>query len=130
LKALYLLIVIFSFIKLTFLIRIWTQVSFLVRMLIVVFKELLIFLLFFLLVIGGLTVMAQIIIKESGDDYTGIKTAAFFVIVLRQAIGDYDTSSIIEGTREDLKILAWLFWLLILIIGNIVFMNFIIAVVS
>jgi hypothetical protein len=99
-------------------------------MLIVVFKELLIFLLFFLLVIGGLTVMAQIIIKESGDGYEGIKTAAFFVIVLRQAIGDYDTSSIIEGTRGDLKILAWLFWLLILIIGNIVFMNFIIAVVS
>jgi hypothetical protein len=122
--------VIFSFIKLTFLIRIWTQVSFLVRMLIVVFKELLIFLLFFLLVIGCLTVMAQIIIKESGDGYAGIKTAAFFVIVLRQAIGDYDTSSIIEGTRGDLKILAWLFWLLILIIGNIVFMNFIIAVVS
>jgi hypothetical protein len=125
-----LLIVIFSFIKFTFLIRIWTQVSFLVRMLIVVFKELFIFLLFFLLVLGGLTVMAQIIIKESGDGYAGIKTAAFFVIVLRQAIGDYDTSSIIEGTRGDFKILAWLFWLLILIIGNIVFMNFIIAVVS
>jgi hypothetical protein len=51
------------------------------------------------------------------------------VIVLRQSIGDYDTSSIIEGTK-DLKILAWLLWFLILIIGNIVFMNFIIAVVS
>ena len=118
-----------SFIKLSFLIRIWTKVSFLVRMLIVVFKELLIFLFYFLLVIGGLTVMAQIIIKESGDGYDGIKTAAFFVIVLRQSIGDYDTSSIIEGT-QDFKILAWLLWFLILIIGNIVFMNFIIAVVS
>jgi hypothetical protein len=51
------------------------------------------------------------------------------VIVLRQSIGDYDTSSIIEGTTE-FKILAWLLWFLILIIGNIVFMNFIIAVVS
>jgi hypothetical protein len=51
------------------------------------------------------------------------------VIVLRQAIGDYDTSSIIEGTT-DFKILAWLLWFIILIIGNIVFMNFIIAVVS
>jgi hypothetical protein len=48
---------------------------------------------------------------------------------LRQAIGDYDTSSIIEGTR-DFKILAWLLWFVILIVGNIVFMNFIIAVVS
>ena len=55
--------------------------------------------------------------------------AAYFVIVLRQSIGDYDTSSIIEGTK-DFKILAWLLWFLILIIGNIVFMNFIIAVVS
>jgi hypothetical protein len=51
------------------------------------------------------------------------------VIVLRQSIGDYDTSSIVEGTK-DFQILAWLLWLLILIIGNIVFMNFIIAVVS
>jgi hypothetical protein len=51
------------------------------------------------------------------------------VIVLRQSIGDYDTSSIIEGTKE-FKILAWLLWFLILVIGNIVFMNFIIAVVS
>ena len=51
------------------------------------------------------------------------------MIVLRQAIGDYDTASIIDGTR-DFKILAWLLWLIILIIGNIVFMNFIIAVVS
>lgn len=51
------------------------------------------------------------------------------MIVLRQSIGDYDTSSIIEGTK-DFKILAWLLWLLILVIGNIVFMNFIIAVVS
>jgi hypothetical protein len=58
LKSIQVLIVIFSFIKFSFLIRIWTKVSFLVRMLIVVFKELLIFLLFFLLVIGGLTVMA------------------------------------------------------------------------
>jgi hypothetical protein len=98
-------------------------------MLIVVFEELIIFLFYFLLVIAFLTVMASIIIKESGDGYKGIKLVSYFVIVLRQAIGDYDTSSIIEGSR-DFKILAWLLWLIILIIGNIVFMNFIIAVVS
>jgi hypothetical protein len=51
------------------------------------------------------------------------------VIVLRQSIGDYDTSSIIEGSK-DFKIMAWILWMLILIIGNVVFMNFIIAVVS
>jgi hypothetical protein len=36
------------------------------------------------------------------------------VIVLRQAIGDFDTLPIIEGTK-DFKILAWLLLLLILI---------------
>jgi hypothetical protein len=35
----------------------------------------------------------------------------------------------IEGTK-DFRIMAWLLWFLILVIGNIVFMNFIIAVVS
>ena len=79
--------------------------------------------------IAALTVMASIIIEKSGDRYKGISDAANFVIILRQAIGDYDTSSIIEGTR-DFKILAWLLWFVILIVGNIVFMNFIIAVVS
>jgi hypothetical protein len=69
-------------------------------MVIVVFRDLLIFLIFFLLVIGGLTVMAYIIINESGDSYKGIKAAAYFVIVLRQSIGDYDTSSIIEGSKD------------------------------
>jgi hypothetical protein len=48
---------------------------------------------------------------------------------LRQAVGDTDTSTIIDGTR-DYKILAWLLWFVILIVGNVVFMNFIIAVVS
>jgi hypothetical protein len=51
------------------------------------------------------------------------------LIVLRQAIGDYDTSKIIESAK-DFKILALILLFLIFIIGNIVFMNFIIAVVS
>ena len=94
------LIVIFSFIKFSFLIRIWPKVSFLVEMLLDVFKELRIFLFFFLLVIGGLTVMALIIMVESGEAYNGIKPVAYFVIILRQAIGDTDTSTIIDGSKE------------------------------
>jgi hypothetical protein len=58
-----------------------------------------------------------------------VSEAATFLIVLRQAVGDTDTSTIIDGTR-DFKILAWLLWFVILIVGNVVFMNFIIAVVS
>lgn len=100
-----------------------------VKMLVTVFLELRYFLIFFLLVIGGLTVMIQIILKDSGENYEGIKFSAFFILALRQSIGDYDTSSLIDGT-DNFKILAWLVWFLILIVGNVVFMNFIIAVVS
>lgn len=53
---------------------------------------------------------------------------AFFVLALRESIGDYDTSTIIEGSKY--KALVWILWFLIMIVGNIVFMNFIIAVVS
>ena len=94
------LIVIFTFLKFSFLIRIFTQVSFLVRMLIVVIQQLNIFLIFFLLVIGGFTVMAFIILVESGETYNGISSVAYFVIILRQSVGDYDTSSIIDGSKE------------------------------
>ena len=128
-KILQLAIVIFSFIKVSYLIRVWKPVSFLVTMLTLVFKELFYFFFYFLLVISTLTVMAQIIINQSGDGYKGVAEAANFLIVLRQASGDTDTSTIIDGTR-DFKLLAWLLWFVILIVGNIVFMNFIIAVVS
>jgi hypothetical protein len=51
------------------------------------------------------------------------KYVAYFMAVSRQAVADTDTSTIIEGAR-DFTVLARLLLLLILIIGNIVFMNF------
>ena len=91
---------IFTFLKFSFLIRIWPKVSFLVRMLTDVIQAILIFLFYFLLVIGGFTVMAYIIMVESGETYKGIKSVAYFMIILRQSVGDYDTSSIIDGSKE------------------------------
>jgi hypothetical protein len=49
-------------------------------------------------------------------------------MALRQSIGDYDSSTLI--TNSDFEILVWLLYILIMLVGNIVFMNFIIAVVS
>jgi hypothetical protein len=92
--------VILTFLKFSFLIRIFPKVSFLVEMLIDVIQAILIFLLYFLLVILGFTVMAFIIMVESGEAYNGIKSVAYFVIILRQSVGDYDTSSIIDGSKE------------------------------
>ena len=51
-------------------------------------------------------------------------------MALRQSIGDGDTSTLIDSTHENYKILVWILWFMILIVGNVVFMNFIIAVVN
>ena len=128
LKALQLVITISSFIKLCFLIRIFTKLAFLVRMLVNVFYDLRYFLVFFLIVLGMFTVLIHIIVDETNESYDGIRSIAFFVLALRESIGDYDTSTLIAGS--DYKVLVWVLWFLIIIIGNIVFMNFIIAVVS
>ena len=50
------------------------------------------------------------------------------MLALRQSVGDYDSSTLVSGSQ--FKILVWIVWFLIMIVGNIVFMNFIIAVVS
>ena len=91
---------ILTFLKFSFLIRILPKVSFLVEMLIDVMQAILNFLFYFLLVILGFTVIAFIIMVESGEAYNGIKSVAYFVIILRQSVGDYDTSSIIDGSKE------------------------------
>jgi hypothetical protein len=99
-------------------------------MLLNVFYDLRYFLMFFAMVVAAMTVMLQILLKTSGEAYEGIRGVAFYVLALRESIGDYDTSAIIEGSQGDFIILVWLLWFLILIVGNVVFMNFIIAVVS
>ena len=52
----------------------------------------------------------------------------YFILALRQAIGDFDTSTMIEGS--EYKNIVWIVWFLLMMVGNIVFMNFLIAVVS
>jgi len=51
-------------------------------------------------------------------------------MALRQSIGDGDTSTLIDNTDKNYKILVWILWFMILVVGNVVFMNFIIAVVN
>lgn len=99
-------------------------------MLMNVFYDLRFFLLFFAMVIGAMTVMVQIVLKSSGEGYDGIKNFAFYVLALRESIGDYDTSTLVGGSDPNFKVLLWLIWFVIIFVGNVVFMNFIIAVVS
>ena len=95
-----------------------------------VFYDLRYFLIFFAMVVGAITVMVQILLKDTGEDYNGIQDFAFFVLALRESVGDYDTQTLVGGNDPNYKILLWILWFLVIIVGNIVFMNFIIAVVG
>jgi hypothetical protein len=123
-------ITISGFFKLSHLIRIFTELSFLVKMLTTVFRKLGIFFVYFLMVIAAFTVMIDIVAQDVGGAYDGISKASLFVMALRQSIGDGDTSTLIDKTEKTYKILVWILWFMILVVGNVVFMNFIIAVVN
>lgn len=128
-KSLQMTITISGFFKLSQLIRIITELSFLVKMLTTVFQKLRLFFFYFLMVIAAFTLMIDIVAQDVGEAYKGISKAALFVMALRQSIGDGDTSTLIDKT-EKYKILVWIVWFIIIIVGNVVFMNFIIAVVA
>jgi hypothetical protein len=89
-----------GFIKLSQLIRIFTELSFLVKMLQTVFQKLILFFVYFLMVIGTFTVMIDIVAQDVGSAYKGISKAALFVMALRQSIGDSDTSNLIDKTEK------------------------------
>jgi hypothetical protein len=85
------------------------------------------FLLFFGIVIGFFSIFLTILINDL-EDYEGIGPIGYFAIGMRQALGDYVTDSFAKNS--DLKFLTWIVYLAVMILGNVVFMNFIIAVVS
>jgi hypothetical protein len=96
-------------------------------MLVTVFKDLTSFLYFFGFVVIFFSVFVGIILKDLSD-YEGIGPVAYFVVALRESIGDYDTASYSQNT--EYKIIGWIVYLMVMFLGNVIFMNFIIAVVS
>jgi hypothetical protein len=96
-------------------------------MLLNVFYDLRFFLFFFGLVIGSFALYLGILVNEL-TDYEGIGPFGFFAIALRTSLGDYDFDSFVKNSDYD--ILTWIVWFEVMIVGNVVFMNFIIAVVS
>jgi uncharacterized membrane protein len=86
------------------------------------------FLLFFAIVIGAFSISIGIVSEKRPKDYNDINYVALYVMALRESIGDFDTFQMIKNSED--KVLAWIIWIFIIIIGNIVFMNFIIAVVN
>jgi hypothetical protein len=92
------------------------------------FQDVATFLLFFFIVMGALTVGINIVVNDTvTTEYEGVYPVAFYLLAVKQSILDTDPDSLIGGS--DYKIHAWLMWFITLIVGNIVFFNFIMAVV-
>jgi hypothetical protein len=92
-----------------------------------VFRDMLYFLYFFTFVVIFFSIFLGILVNDL-TDYESIGPMGYFAIALRQSIGDYDTASFAKNSNYD--ILTWLVWLVVMLVGNVVFMNFIIAVVG
>jgi hypothetical protein len=61
-------------------------------MLVAVFRDLRTFLFFFGIVITFFSVFVGLLVKDLSD-YDGIGPVGYFLIALRESIGDYDTAS-------------------------------------
>ncbi len=125
-------IIILANAKICFFLRIFEGIGFIVRMLISVLRDLKSFIFFFFTVILVFAELLAVTMKvpetSSEDKYHGIGFVKYFAVVLRNSIGDYDFDSMFS--EKDNIWLSWLIWLFVIFIGNVVFMNFIIAVVS
>jgi hypothetical protein len=73
--------------------------------------------------------IVAVLINDDLANYEGIGPAGYFIIALRESIGDFDTNDSYSN-NSVYKIHIWIVYLMIMILGNVVFMNFIIAVVS
>jgi hypothetical protein len=98
-------------------------------MLIAVFKDLRWFLFFFGIVVAFFSIFLAVLLRDDLSNYEGIGIVGYYIIALRESIGDYDTNDSYIN-NSDYKILIWIIYLMVIILGNVIFMNFIIAVVS
>ena len=79
--------------------------------------------------ISFFTLFLAVLLKDDLSSYDGIGPVGYFIIALRESIGDFDTNDSYIS-NSDYKILIWIIYLIVIVIGNVIFMNFIIAVVS
>lgn len=93
-----------------------------------VFYDLRYFLSYFALVVCMFSFMLSVLVETDPSIYDGIGVLAYFMIPFRTSIGDNDITN--YSNSSDFKVLTWLVWVIVMGVGNIVFMNFIIAVVG
>lgn len=128
-KLLEVTLIMFSFFKLVFYLRVFDQMSFLVQMMQSVFFDLRFFFFLFFILIAFFSLMLKVLLPEAEEKaYLGTGIFAHFFIAMRSSIGDNEMDDYKDAVGDQTMI--WVVWLVIIIVGNVVFMNFIIAVVN
>ena len=134
-RILYALLAVTCFLKLLNILRIYDNISFIIKMLFRVGEELTPFLFLFagFVLTFSFVVVALDMDKEklesTGDPYEGMGGLSYFMFILRTSFGDFDVDPFKEMPK-GVRLFMWMFWLIVIFCNTIIFLNFIIAVIS
>ena len=109
-------------VKINFYLRLFEGFGFLVQMIVITFRDIGQFLLYFFILLSFMAIQISLIIEEP-EGYEGISIMKWYIIALQLDISQLDTVT-------THAILFWIVWFLQFIVGIIVLMNFLIAVVG
>ena len=133
-RIFYSLLIIFSFAKLLDNLRIFNNISFIVKMLMRVISDLMPFLflfsgfvLLFSLVVSALEIELE---NVENDPYSGLyRWFAMVMFIFRTSLGDFDVDPF-TNLPPATRMIVWAFWLIVVFLNTIIFLNFLIAVIS
>lgn len=129
-------LVFLSFIKLLSLLQIHEDFGFLVKMVQVVVVQLIPFFILFisLIIIFAFSLFAlnlPIAENDTNNDYQGMNWVGleYFLHVLRTALGDFQPNGYKRMHSPTLYV-SWAIWILLVMLDTVIFLNFLIAVIS
>jgi len=130
-KILMIVVILTCLIKTLFFMKIFTNFSYIVTMIIGVVIDLKIFLVFFAILITMFSMIFNVISRNEAEEYQKIGyLAGNLFATFRLALGDFDFGLIDNKPLTKQHILFWVTWLIMVIFSSLIFLNFIIAEVS
>jgi hypothetical protein len=125
-KSINFILIILFFVSINQYLQIFELFSFLVQMIEAVFMDLKNFIIYYFLVMTTFGFIFKILFEDPSADCVGFGPFSYILMSLRIVWGE--GSFDIEKT--DYKIIGWLTYIMLMLTGNIVLLNFIIAVVQ
>eukprot|EP00347_Sterkiella_histriomuscorum_P012349 403368936 len=126
----YIFVVILSFQKINFFLRIYDGFSFLVSMMAGVIQDIGYFLAFFVIMLIQFGILFTILFQASDlEQYSGLGNFGYLMMSFRLSAGDFELDGYAEQ-KSNLIIFTWFIWIVAVFVLNLIFMNFIVAVIS